>query len=129
MTILIPLLFMLFACSKSPATDFDITFDDKNVKQIILYKNNIFKQKKIFKDGETISLFIEAIKNTEKTPTFELILIKSDYDMVLVFDDKTEKKYLLSLKKDSEKGLLINPEGAAYWIPKEDTIKLKEIIN
>jgi hypothetical protein len=127
--ILTPLLIMLFACSSELANDFVVTYGNKNVKQIILYKNNLFKQKRIFKDAESIGVFIEGIENTEKTISFELILIKSDYDMVLVFDDKTEKKYLLTLKKDSEKGLLIDPEGSAYWIPKEDTINLKKIIN
>jgi hypothetical protein len=126
--ILIPFLLLLFACSAKPATEF-VTYDDKNIKQINLYKNNLYKQKRKFKDAKTIGVLIEAIENTEKMPSFELVLIKFDYDLVLIFDDKTEKKYLLTLKKDSEKGLLINPEGAAYWIPKEDTINLKKIIN
>jgi hypothetical protein len=120
---------MLFACLSKPANEFVVTYGDKHVKQIILYKNNLIKQKRIFRDAESIGVFIEGIENTEKTISFELILIKSDYDMVLVFDDKTEKKYLLTLKKDSEKGLLIDPEGGAYWIPKEDTINLLKIIN
>lgn len=127
--ILTPLLLMLFVCTSKPSKDFVVTFGDKNVKQVILYKNNLFKQKKIFKDAESIGVFIEGIENTEKTISFELILIKSDYNMVLVFDDKTEMKYLLTIKNDSEKGLLIDPEGGAYWIPKEDTINLKKIIN
>jgi hypothetical protein len=126
--ILTPLLLILFACSSEPVNDFVVTYGDKNVKQIILIKNNQFKQKRIFKDADTIGVFIEAIENAEKTPSFELMLIKSDYDMVLKFDDDTEKKYLLTLKNDSKTGLLIDSEDSAYRIPTEDTTQLKEII-
>jgi hypothetical protein len=58
----------------------------------------------------------------------ELMLIKSDFDLVLKFDDDTEKKYLLSLKNESKTGLLIDAEDSAYRIPAYDTTKLKEII-
>jgi hypothetical protein len=52
---------MLFACSTEPTNDFVVTYGNKNVKQIILYKNNLIKQKTIFKDAETIGVFIEGI--------------------------------------------------------------------
>jgi hypothetical protein len=126
--ILTTLPLMLVACSSEPVNDLVVTHGDKNVKQIILIKNNLLKQKRIFKDAETIGVFIEAIENTEKTPSFELMLIKSDYDLVLKFDDNTEKKYLLTLKNDSKTGLLIDSEDSAYRIPADDTTKLKEII-
>jgi hypothetical protein len=119
---------MFFACSSEQVNDWVVTYGDKNVKQIILIENNLFKQKRIFKDAETIGVFIEAIENTEKTPSFELMLIKSDYDLVLKFEDNTEKKYLLTLKNDSKTGLLIDSEDSAYRIPADDTTKLKEII-
>ncbi|QOY35050.1 hypothetical protein AWH56_020415 [Anaerobacillus isosaccharinicus] len=78
-----------------------------------------------------MSTVIDIITKTEEAgSSFELILVNSDYDVDLIFDDTTKLTYRLTLNSEGEKGLFVNDPtqgGNAYRLSIEDTNMLREI--
>ncbi|MCT8136687.1 hypothetical protein H1D32_02335 [Anaerobacillus sp. CMMVII] len=132
----------LAACNSGEAIE-GVSYEDKIVIEITLHQNwqsNLFfrfnntkfisylRTKSSVNDRESMTLIIDVIKKTEDTTSFEFVLINSDYDVVLAFDDETTKKYALTLNSEGEEGVLVVHGGSAFRIPVEETNVLRELI-
>lgn len=144
--ILVLTIILLIVCNSEKPSE-GVYYGDAAITEIRIHSNwqakiisgfnqmkflSSLRSKKSLKDIETIGTVIDIITKTEEAgSSFELILVNSDYDVDLIFDDGTKLTYRLTLNNEGEEGLFLNDPaqgGNAYRLSIVDTNKLREII-
>jgi hypothetical protein len=113
-----------------------VTFGEKDVIGISLNLNSEWEQShsesfksKTFTDANSMTIFTEAIENSEKMEG--MLNYVAEFDMTVNFKDKSSIEYHLSLGDETDDvGLLVELSNTVqgYIIQKEDAQELRGII-
>ncbi|MEB1807404.1 MAG: hypothetical protein LPK26_08900 [Bacillaceae bacterium] len=133
---LLIILFILILMGCSSNVNENVTFAGKDVINISLNANSNYEQSQkesfksnTFKDADSMTIFIEAIKNVERMGG--VLNYIAEFNMTVNFKDKSSTEYHISLGNEIEdEGLLVELSNTVqgYIIQKEDAQKLREII-
>ncbi|MBH0167572.1 hypothetical protein IHV12_21935 [Fictibacillus sp. 7GRE50] len=126
--ILITLSILFAGCSvysESKETAPNLIKQDKKEALIITGDVN-----KTIKNNKAVRIARDAIQSAERIPGI-LNVSKNNLEMTLVDSNGNKENYLLWLRKDSDRGMImyVDDTSTGYTLQQLDVVKLKKILN